>query len=529
MQRSRLAAFIIIFCALAYGAGCAVPGSALAQTKYPAKPIRLIVSFSAGGTPDTLARLLGPRVSEALGQPIVIENRPGAGGTLATNLVAKAPADGYTLLAVSPGFAITAAMQPNLPYDPLKDFSAVANIGFSTLALVVAPSLGVKSLKELITLAHAQPGKMFFGSAGAGSGTHMNGERFRLVAGIKAVHVAFKGQPEFLIEVMAARVQYGVAGLGPAMPMIKEGRLLPLAVLPARAEIIEQVLLKINGEIFTKSDLEQRQVQALRQQLGPGVDLKNATDAQIRKSLDDVTPQVMVSVIEEILLVQRGRELGYKLADDYRKALLGEPMKLIEHIVRNGRPFTEIVTADYWMVSPYGARGYGNFSELKEKFKDPNTNLRLVFVCAMWITGFDVPTCSTIYLDKPMRNHTLMQTIARANRVFPGKHSGVIVDYANGVRASLDLCMFAEASRQEQEIRVVGSLGKVEADVPGDGSIHVGRRADRSVTPVPVPLDPSVAHVEKMPCRYLTAETVIGADTPEAVVVRIDHHHRERC
>ena len=217
------------------------PHDAQAQQKYPAKPIRLIVSFSAGGTPDTLARLLSPRVSEALGQPIVIENRPGAGGTLATNIAAKAPADGYTLLAVSPGFAITAAMQPNLPYHPLKDFSAVANIGFSTLALVVAPSLGVKSVKDLIALAHAQPGKVFFGSAGAGSGTHMNGERFRLVAGIKAVHVAFKGQPEFLIEVMAGRVQYGVAGLGPSMPMIKEGRLLPLAVLPTRTALLPDV------------------------------------------------------------------------------------------------------------------------------------------------------------------------------------------------------------------------------------------------------------------------------------------------
>ena len=106
---------------------------------------------------------------------------------------------------------------------------------------MVAPSLGVKSVKDLIALAHAQPGKVFFGSAGAGSGTHMNGERFRLVAGIKAVHVAFKGQPEFLIEVMAGRVQYGVAGLGPSMPMIKEGRLLPLAVLPTRTALLPDV------------------------------------------------------------------------------------------------------------------------------------------------------------------------------------------------------------------------------------------------------------------------------------------------
>jgi len=226
MTRTMLAALLLT---------ALTSGNALSQQKYPVKPIRLIVSFSAGGTPDTLARLLGPRLSEALGQPIVIENRPGAGGALAAAIVAKAPADGYTLLAVSPGHAINAALQPKLPYDSIKDFSGVSNIGYSTLVLVVSPTLGPKTVKELIALGHALPGKFFFGSAGAGSGTHMNGERFRLLANIKAVHVAFKGQPEFLIEVVAGRVHYGVAGLGPAMPLIKERRLLPLAALPGTA------------------------------------------------------------------------------------------------------------------------------------------------------------------------------------------------------------------------------------------------------------------------------------------------------
>ena len=202
-----------------------------AQQKYPAKPIRLVVAFTAGGTPDTLARLLGPRLGETFGQPVIIENRPGAGGALAANIVAKA----------SPGFAVVAALQPNLPYDPIRDFAGVANIGFSTNALVVAPSLGMKSVKDLIALGHAQPGKIFFGSAGAGSATHINAERFRLAAGIKAVHVGIKGQPEFLIEVVAGRVQFGMAGLGPAIGLIKDGRLQLLAVVPNRTPLFPEV------------------------------------------------------------------------------------------------------------------------------------------------------------------------------------------------------------------------------------------------------------------------------------------------
>ncbi len=212
-----------------------------AQQKYPTKPIRLVVAFTAGGVPDMLARLLGPRVGEAFGQPLVIENRPGAGGTIAAGIVAKAAADGYTLLATSPAIAITAALQPNLAYDPLKDFSGVASIGFSTSALVVAPALGVKSVKELIALAHAQPGKIFFGSAGSGSGTHISAERFRYTAGIKAVHVAFKGQPEFIIEIVAGRVQFGMASLSSAMPLIKDGKLLPLALMPSRTPLLPEV------------------------------------------------------------------------------------------------------------------------------------------------------------------------------------------------------------------------------------------------------------------------------------------------
>jgi tripartite-type tricarboxylate transporter receptor subunit TctC len=133
-------------------------------------------------------------------------------------------------------------MQPNLPYDPLKDFSGVAQLGYSTSVLVVSPASGVKSVKELIALAQAQPGKVLFGSAGAGSATHINAERFRLAAGIKAQHVGFKGQPEFLLELVAGRIHYGVAGLGPSQALIKDGRLVPLAVvMPQRSAVLPDV------------------------------------------------------------------------------------------------------------------------------------------------------------------------------------------------------------------------------------------------------------------------------------------------
>ena len=209
----------------------AAQGVAQAQQKYPTRPVRIVVGFSAGSATDITARMLAPRLGEKWGQPVIVENRPGAGGTLAAAMAAKATPDGHTLLLISAAFAIGAVLHANLPYDPLKDFVGVAQIGASTGALTVAPSLGVKSVKELIALAQERPGKIFYGSAGAGSGIHMTAERFKMVAGIKTVHVGFKGQPEMLIEIMSGRIHYGFPGLGPALGMIRDGRLVVLAVV----------------------------------------------------------------------------------------------------------------------------------------------------------------------------------------------------------------------------------------------------------------------------------------------------------
>lgn len=210
-------------------AAASLPGFAQTIETFPSKPVRLVTS-GAGGTNDIVARMIGQKMAEGWGQPVVVENRTGAGGAMAAATVARAAPDGYTLLLHSAQFVIGAAVHANLPYEPLKDFAGVTQIGFATNALVVVPSLGVKSVKDLIALAQAQPGKIIYSSSGAGSGTHMLGERFRLTAGIKVVHVGFKGVSDAMIEVLAGRVHYSMPPLGTALPFMRDGKLLALAV-----------------------------------------------------------------------------------------------------------------------------------------------------------------------------------------------------------------------------------------------------------------------------------------------------------
>ena len=228
---------------LVAGTLMAIPGLAPAQQKFPSKPIRFIVPYSPGGGTDTMARVIAHKMSENWGQPVMIENRTGAGGAIGTALAAKATPDGHTLLVSSAGFVISAALHPNnLPYDTFKDFTGVTQIGYSTSALLVNPTLGVKSVKDFIELAQARPGKILFSSGGAGSSTHLSGERFRLAAGIKAVHVGFKGSSDALLEVVAGRVHYVITGLLTSLPFIKDGRIVCLAVAtPVRSPLLPDV------------------------------------------------------------------------------------------------------------------------------------------------------------------------------------------------------------------------------------------------------------------------------------------------
>jgi tripartite-type tricarboxylate transporter receptor subunit TctC len=235
LQRISMATFLAIV------GVTAAHGTLHAQQRFPAKPIRLVVAFTPGGTTDILARMVAPGINETWGQPLVIENRPGGGGALAAAIVAKANPDGYTLLATSAALLISTAMNSN-PHDPLKDFAPVGELGYSTTVLVVTPSLGVRTVKEFVALANAKPMKLFFGSVGAGSSTHLSGERFKTAAGIRAQHVGFKGQSEFLIEIAAGRIHFGSSGLMVSLPFIKDGRLVPLVVAtPQRSPVLPDV------------------------------------------------------------------------------------------------------------------------------------------------------------------------------------------------------------------------------------------------------------------------------------------------
>ena len=209
---------------------------------YPTKPIRMVIPFTAGSQTDMLARLIGPKMLESWGQQVIVDNRPGAGGSVAGNIVVNASADGYTLMLSSSAFATSAALGLKLPYDPLKDFAGVTQVAISTNVWVVSPSLGVKSANELIALARQKPGQINFASAGIGSGTHYIGELFKLAANIDVVHVPYKGTPEALTDTMAGRVQYYISPIMPALPLIRSGRLLALAVTNAqRAPLLPDV------------------------------------------------------------------------------------------------------------------------------------------------------------------------------------------------------------------------------------------------------------------------------------------------
>jgi tripartite-type tricarboxylate transporter receptor subunit TctC len=237
VYRSVLAVAVVTGVALG-----AAPAFVQAQQKFPSKPVRLVVSTTAGGQPDTLARMIGQKMSENWGQPVVVDNRPGGGGTLAATMVAKAAPDGHTLLYALPNFAISVALQPSVPYDPFKDFAGATQIGITTNVLVASPALGVKSVKDFIALAKTQPGKLIFASSATGSASHLTGARFNFIAGIKVVHVAFRGGPDAMIEVLAGRSHYHVGTMGVTLPFIKEGKLVALAVAsPQRASVLPDV------------------------------------------------------------------------------------------------------------------------------------------------------------------------------------------------------------------------------------------------------------------------------------------------
>jgi len=204
-----------------------------AQT-FPTAPIRIVVPFPPGGGTDILARLIARKMNESWGQPVIVDNRPGANGTIGAALVTKAPADGHTLLLVPSGFAVNPSVYPKLPYNSERDLAPVSHLASSPLLAVVHPSLPVKSIKELIALAKKTPGQINYGSSGNGSPPHLATEKFKLMAGINISHIPYKGGGPAMIDLLAGHIPIYFIAILQSLPYAKSGRLVPLAVTSAK-------------------------------------------------------------------------------------------------------------------------------------------------------------------------------------------------------------------------------------------------------------------------------------------------------
>ncbi|MGQ0511499.1 MAG: Bug family tripartite tricarboxylate transporter substrate binding protein [Betaproteobacteria bacterium] len=213
MRRTSLAALLL----------CA-PLLAMAQA-YPAKPVRVIVPLAAAGTGDTLARVVSEEMAKILGQPFVVENRPGSGGIIGTESVARAAPDGYTLLSASPSHVIHPALRPKVGYDPIKDFEPITVIANTHQLIVGHPSVPASTVGELVAYAKKNPGKLNYGSAGTGSATHLNMELFKSMTGTFITHIPYRGSTQSRQDLVAGEVQLSVDGLLPTLPLIKAGKL----------------------------------------------------------------------------------------------------------------------------------------------------------------------------------------------------------------------------------------------------------------------------------------------------------------
>ncbi len=225
--------YLRLFLTAAVCAGASVVSAVYAQSNYPAKPMRMVISLAPGGGVDTSGRMLGQRFTDAWGQTVVSENRPGAGGTIATELVARAAPDGYTLLMTSAGHAITPAMY-KLSFDPIKDFAPISLFVLSPSVLVVHPSVPVKTVKELVAFSRARPKEILFSSSGNGSGQHLAMELLNRMAGIELVHVPYKGTAPSITDIVGGRISVTAASSISTLPHVRTGRLRALAVCAAK-------------------------------------------------------------------------------------------------------------------------------------------------------------------------------------------------------------------------------------------------------------------------------------------------------
>jgi len=291
---------------LAGALALAVAVPVVTAADYPSRPVRLVVPFSPGGGNDIAARFVAQRLTEAFGQTAVVDNRPGAGSTLGTDMVAKSAPDGYTLLVTHNAIAINQSLYPKLPYDTVRDFVQVAMIGATTNTLVVNPGVAAKSVKELIALVKAKPGSLNYGSTGAGGTSHLAMEYFRLETGTNLVHIPYKGTAPALTDLVAGQVQTMISALPGTVPFINSKRVVALATtgaqrsaflpdlptlkesgvkdyefdtwygLHAPAKVPREIVMKLNAEIVKALSRPETKEQLFKQ----GLEAQTATPEQ---------------------------------------------------------------------------------------------------------------------------------------------------------------------------------------------------------------------------------------------------------
>ncbi|MDP1656330.1 MAG: tripartite tricarboxylate transporter substrate binding protein [Hylemonella sp.] len=297
-------------------------GSVLAQG-YPAKPIKFIVPFTAGSATDIVARTVGEVMGRSMGQPVVIENKVGAGGTIAAAQVAKSEPDGYTVLVHSSAHALNPALYSNPGYDTLKDLTGVTTLAAIPNVLVAHPNKGWKTQADLITAAKAAPGKLNYASAGVGSGTHLNAEIFRLQSGIDALHVPYKGTPDAMNNVIGGSNDWFFAPLASALPLIRDGRLQALSVsTKTRASNLPEVPTSIEAGL-PASDYT----------LWVGMIVPSATPAAVVKRLNEEAHKALASPE----LKERMAKLGadpFPLSPDAFNAYIKTEMEVAARIVK---------------------------------------------------------------------------------------------------------------------------------------------------------------------------------------------------
>ena len=313
---------LYVSCAAAFAA-FACSAAAFAQA-YPARPIRLVVAQSVGGNADFVSRNYAQRLGERFARQIVVDNRPGAGGIIATEIVAHALPDGYTLLVAPTQHAINPSLHARLPFDPVRDFAPISLLGMSAAVVVVHPPLPVRNVQELIALAKSRPGRLHFASSGTAAATHLAGELFKSLAGVNIVHVAYKGAPAALVDLASGQVEMMFASPPSAMPLVRSGRVRAIATTGARrAAYLPDVPTVVESGV---PGYETGSWQAL---LAPG----------------RTSPAIVDRVYREIADIAKQQEMRDRLAADGSEPIGSTPHELARHINAEIARYSKLIKA----------------------------------------------------------------------------------------------------------------------------------------------------------------------------------------